>query len=132
MLTELRRNAWGLWVFGPKHGPDVVAAVLRWRTCADVVILRGEDDATAYRTPTLPGSDVFAPVLVSWHYHSSAVWTLRAVLGLPPPGHAQAPIAVLKPDPLCFQPADLGRPVTVRPLWLTEPLQPRRLERAFG
>ncbi|MBB5159698.1 hypothetical protein [Saccharopolyspora phatthalungensis] len=121
LLTELRRTVWGLWVFGPKHGPDVVAAVHRWQTCADVVILRGEDDATAYRTPTMLGSDVFVPDLVSWQYHSSAVWTLRAALALPPPGHAQAPIAVLKPDLLCFLPADLGQPVTIRPPQLTGP-----------
>ncbi|WP_249124903.1 hypothetical protein [Saccharopolyspora erythraea] len=63
----------------------------------------------------MAGADVFAPELVSWQYHSSAVWTLRAALTLPPPGHAQAPIAVLKPDPLCLLPADLGRPITVRP-----------------
>ncbi|WP_235883708.1 hypothetical protein [Saccharopolyspora elongata] len=118
LLTELRRNAWGLWVFGPPHGPDILAAVRRWRTCADVVILRGEDgenDATAYRTPTMPGLDPFAPELVSWQYHSSAVWTLRAVLALPAPGHSQAPIAVLEPSPLCFLPPDIGRPIAYRP-----------------
>lgn len=119
LLAELRRQAWGLWVFGPKDGPDVVAAVRRWQTCADVVILRGEDDATAYRTSTMPGSDVFVPEPVSWQYHSSAVWTLRAALALPAPGQAQAPIGVLKPDPPCFLPSDLGRPVTYRPTSIT-------------
>lgn len=103
-----------MWVFGPKDGPDVVAAVRRWQTCADVVILRGEDDTTAYRTSTMSGSDVFLPELVSWQYHSSAVWALRAALALPAPGHPKAPIALLKPDPLCFLPPGLGRPITYR------------------
>ncbi|MEV6226828.1 hypothetical protein AB0L88_02905 [Saccharopolyspora shandongensis] len=135
LLAELRRQGWAVWVFGPKADPDIVAAVHRWQTCADVVILRGEDgehDATAYRTPTLPGADPFVPELVSWQYHSSAVWTLRAALALPIPGDAQAPIAVLRPDPLCFLPADLGRPVTIRPPQLTGSSQPRRLEGVYG
>lgn len=118
LLAELRRQSWGVWVFGPKSGPDIVAVVRRWPTCADVVILRGEDgehDATAYRTATMPGADPLMPELVSWQYHSSAAWTLRAVLALPEPGHAQAPIAVLRPDPLCFLTTDLGRPIRYRP-----------------
>ncbi|MEU5849999.1 hypothetical protein [Saccharopolyspora shandongensis] len=122
LLAELRRDAWGLWVFGPKYGPDILAAVRRWQTCADVVILRGEDgenDAAAYRTPTMPGLDPFVPELVSWQYHSSAVWTLRAVLSLPAPGHVQAPIAVLKPSPLCSLPPDLGLPIAYRPASIT-------------
>ena len=119
LLAELRRQTWGVWVFGPKDGPDIVAAVRRWQTCADVVILRGEQDASAYRTPTMPDADPFVPELVSWQYHSSAVWTLRAALGLPAPGQPQAPIAVLKPESPCFLPADVGRPITYRPASIT-------------
>jgi hypothetical protein len=119
LLGELRCQGGVLYVFGPKTGPQVVAHVFQWPTCADVVILRAEDNTTAYRTPTLPDTDVFAPKVVSWHYHSSAVWTLRAVLTLPPPGDPNAPIAVLPPDPLCGLPADIGRPITIRPTSLT-------------
>ncbi|MGW3471135.1 hypothetical protein ACWDKQ_22360 [Saccharopolyspora sp. NPDC000995] len=119
LLSALRRQGGVLYVFGPKDGPELLAHVFQWPTCADVVILRGEDDATAYRTPTLTDTDVFAPVLVSWQYHSTAVWTLRAALTLPQPGHVHAPIAVLRPDPLCFLPADIGRPITIRPTSLT-------------
>ncbi|GAA0512178.1 hypothetical protein [Saccharopolyspora thermophila] len=115
LLVELRRRGGVLYVFGPKDGPEVLAHVYRWPSCADVMILRGEDDATAYRVSTLAGTDVFTPVLVSWQYHSTAVWTLRAVLTLPPPGDVHAPIAVLRPDPQCFLPANLGRPITIRP-----------------
>lgn len=119
LLSELRHQGWGTWVFGPKYGPDIVASVRRWPTCADVVILRGEDDATAYRGATLRNADPFMPELVSWQYHSSVVWTLRAVVALPAPGQIGAPLAVLRPDLPCFLPPDLGRPVSFRPPSIT-------------
>jgi hypothetical protein len=43
LLTELRQRKWVLYVIGPKDGPDIVAATFQWSTCADVLILRGED-----------------------------------------------------------------------------------------
>ena len=115
LLTELRRRKWVLYVFGPQDGPDVVAAVFQWSTCADVLILRGEDDASAYRVPTFPDTDVFSPELVSWQYHAPITWTLRAVLTIDPPGHPGAPMAILQPAPGCFVPMDVRRPVTIRP-----------------
>jgi hypothetical protein len=110
-----------LYVFGPQDGPELVAAVFQWPTCADVLILRGEDDASAYRVPTFPDTDVFAPELVSWHYHSQAAWTLRAVLTIDPPGHARAPTGVLRPASGCFVPMEIRRSVTIRPTSLTGP-----------
>ncbi|WP_245976269.1 hypothetical protein [Amycolatopsis palatopharyngis] len=101
LLTELRSRKWVLYVFGPHDGPDLVAAVFQWPTCADVLILRGEDEASAYRVPTFPGTDVFTPDFVSWQYHASAAWALRAVLTLDPPGHPRAPMAVLRPAAGC-------------------------------
>ncbi|WP_223839999.1 hypothetical protein [Saccharopolyspora pogona] len=65
LLGKLRRRGGVLYVFGPKTGPQLVAHVFQWPTCADVVILRGADDATAYRTPTLADTDVFRPKVVS-------------------------------------------------------------------
>lgn len=134
LLAKLSRSMWALWVFGPKHGPDIVAAVRRWPTCADVVILRGEtggNDATAFRTPAMLGTDPFMPELVSWQYHSSAVWTLRAVLALPAPGHPEAPIAVLRPDPLCFLPSSPERPIAYRPGQLVS-IMPRSAQPTSG
>lgn len=115
LLNELRYRRWVLYMFGPKDGPDVVAYVFQWYMCADVVILRSENDASAYRVPTLPETDVFAPELVSWQYHASAAWTLRSVLTIDPPGHPRAPIAVLQPAPGCYVPMEQRRPVTIRP-----------------
>jgi hypothetical protein len=115
LLTELRRRKWVLFVIGPRDGPDIVAATFHWLTCADVLILRGEDEATAFRAPTFPDTDLFAPEFVSWQYHSSAAWTLRAVLTLDPPGHPRAPMAILKPDTPCTVPMEIRRPMTIRP-----------------
>ncbi|GAA4857112.1 MULTISPECIES: hypothetical protein [Saccharopolyspora] len=119
LLTELRRRRWVLYVFGPRRAPEVVAATFHWTTCADVVLLRAEDDASAYRAPITPSTDVFAPDLVSWQYRAPAAWTLRAVLTLAPPGEPDAPLAVLRPEPGCHVPMDLRRPVTIRPTSLT-------------
>jgi hypothetical protein len=70
---------------------EALAAVRSWGEIADVVIVRDESTATAYRSPTGPDLDVFDPVRVFWFYASSAAWTLRALLTLPAPGHPDAP-----------------------------------------
>lgn len=71
-----------------RHGPEVLAGVLRWPTCADVVVLIDDDASHAYRTPAV--EDVFAPAWVHWFYGLSAevgmAWVLRALLTLPGPG----------------------------------------------
>ena len=79
-----------------------------------MLILRGEHDASAYRMPTFPDTDHFAPTLVCWQYHATAMWTLRAVLTLEDPGDPGAPTAILRPAAGCFIPAEVRRPVTVR------------------
>ena len=70
-----------------RHGPEVLAGVLRWPTCADVVVLTDDHGSHAYRTPAV--ADVFAPQWVHWFYGLSAevgmVWVLRALLTLPRP-----------------------------------------------
>jgi len=47
-------------------------------------------------------------------YHSNAVWTLRAVLTLPPPGHPDAPTVVLQAPPGIGLPKEGRMPVRVR------------------
>lgn len=111
-------------MFGPKDAPEVVAHVFQWDTRADVVILRGERDVSAYRVPTFPDTDVFVPELVSWHYHASAAWTLRAVLTIDPPGHPDAPTAVLRSVPGCGIPMERRRPVSIRPTALAGTVGP--------
>jgi hypothetical protein len=83
---------------GDQHGPDVLAAVCEHAAAADIVIIFDEHRACAYRTPTGPTADIFAPSHVFWYYASSSIWTLRALLTLAAPGHPDAP-ADLTPAP---------------------------------
>ena len=74
-----------------RNGPDVLAAVFRWQTCADVLILVDDRQSHAYRTPAgNPDVDVFSPTCVHWFYGRSAevgmAWVMRALLTLPRPG----------------------------------------------
>ena len=91
-----------------RYGPEVLAAVHDFGGCADVVILFDEERACAYRTPTGTGIDTFAPTHVYWSYASSPVWTLRALVTLPPPGHPDAPSG------LTPAPSGLGLPIEGR------------------
>ncbi|GAB3435181.1 hypothetical protein [Actinophytocola sediminis] len=99
-----------------RHGPDVLAGAYQWALCADVVVLADERNSHAYRTPTGPTTDVFAPTRVHWWYGRSddsvappakpgqlrvlpgisPVWTLRALLTLPTPDE---PGGLLPPMP---------------------------------
>jgi len=87
-----------------RHGPEVMAGVYQWRGCADVFVLSGGEHAHAYRLPTGADADVFAPRRVYWWYAQNPVWTLRALLTLPAPGHGDAP------DMLTDAPPGMGVP----------------------
>ena len=115
LLEELRRRKWVLHLFGGREAPEIYAAVHTWPTCADVIILRDEHRASAYRVPLFPGTDVFSPRVVTWQYHATPVWTLRAVLTLAEPGTPGAPLQALRPQPQCHIPPELRHDVTVRP-----------------
>jgi hypothetical protein len=116
LLAELRRRRWVLHFFGAdREAPEVIAAVLRWQRCADVVVLRGEDDAVAYRTPTAPRLDVFAPELVYWVYAAPATWTLKAVLSLEPPDSPNAPDELVAAPAGCSVPPEVRGSRTIRP-----------------
>lgn len=62
LFTELRRRKWTLYLFGRPDAPDLYAATFRWPTCANVLIIRDEHGATAYRTPSFPGDGRLPPV----------------------------------------------------------------------
>jgi hypothetical protein len=99
LIERIGKNGFLLHSFqGDRHGPDVFAAVRDFGDTADVMIMFDADRAVAYRTPTGPGIDIFAPAQVFWSYASGAVWTLRALLTVAAPGHPDAP-AELTPAP---------------------------------
>ncbi|WP_216204472.1 hypothetical protein [Amycolatopsis aidingensis] len=116
LLTELRRRQWTLLRWGPLDAPRLLAAMLHWDTCADVLILRSEQDASAFRAPVWRGSNPLAPEKVSYQYHAGALWTLRAILSLPAPGTAGAPVTIESPHANCRIGEGLPRPVLIRPL----------------
>jgi hypothetical protein len=118
-LEKLRRERWMLHLGGTDaRRPDWIAAHFQWHDCADVVIIRAEDSAAAFRTPTDEITDVLCPDYVTWVYgdDKSAVWVLRAALSLPRPGSPDEPYHLIDAPPACRIPLDGRRPFTMRPL----------------
>lgn len=118
LLSELRRRGWTLVLWGPQHAPELMGAVLRWQYVTDVLLIRNVCDATGYRVPTHRESDViFNPDVVLYQYHQSPLWTLRAMLALPPPGTPNAPTEEETPkSPECFLQEGLSHAMHTRPL----------------
>ncbi len=105
LITELgRRHFVNHEMRIDRYGPDVVGFVRDWGNTADVVILFDDKKACAWRTVTGPGTDLFAPELVSWWYKQSPLWTLRAMLTMPPPGHPDEPRQIMPLPPGCALP----------------------------
>lgn len=117
LLVELRCRGWTLVRWGPRDLPVLLAAMFRWRVATDVVILRGKDDASAYRVPFAGGDEpVWNPWVVSYQFHSCALWTLRAILTIGEPGSSGAPDRLEPAAAACRLPDRLPRPVLIRPL----------------
>jgi hypothetical protein len=117
-LDEIRQRKWTMHYFGKDaRRPELIAATHRWprRGCADVLILRSEQDATAYRVLLEQADDPLEPEVIVYFYQQSAIWTLRAILALPAPGHQDAPRCRMTPPLSCFIPPELERPRTIRP-----------------
>lgn len=118
LLDDMRRShQWAFHYFGRDgyRAPDVMACVREWREAWDVVLLREGQPSVAYRVPITDGVDIFAPDAVTWAYGADRPeWTLRAVLTVPDPGDDSAHHR-MTPPAACGIPADMRRPVTVRP-----------------
>jgi hypothetical protein len=101
LLLESAGRRGFLWhMFRPdRHGPDAIAGVFGHDRCVDVFVLTGGEHAHAYRSPTGPRDDIFAPGQVFWWYSGNPVWTLRAVLALPEPGDHGAPDTLVTVPP---------------------------------
>lgn len=117
LLHELRRREWTLVRWGHRERPILPAAMYQWPLATDVLILRSEDDASAYRVPAGPHDDrIWNPQMVAYQFHSSALWTLRAILTIEAPGQPGSPGVMERAATACALPEDLPRPVLVRPL----------------
>lgn len=116
LMVELGRRRFRLFQFqGDRNGPDVLAAVHDWAGGGcDVLILRSEQNAVAFRPVTGAGVDVFQPPHVVWWYAANAVWTLRALLTLPPPTDPDAPSLIVSLPPGLGLPTSGRMPVRIR------------------
>ncbi|MCP2169790.1 hypothetical protein [Goodfellowiella coeruleoviolacea] len=128
-IDELRRRRWTWHYLPSRKAPQLIAAVLRWPECADVVILSGDSDrfpALAYRAPLDNGhQDPFAPPVIVWSYAAKPAWAIRAVLTIAPPGSPTAPTTLL-PTPVNI--AEFAQQFrTVRHQVIRPPVQPPRL-----
>lgn len=104
LLDMLAERRWHFWTSGPNSVRQVWAATKRWEAMSDVVAIfldREESEALAYRAPTLYNDDPFAPEFVAWSYLGEPDWTVRAVLGLPPPGKDAGYVEILPSPPAC-------------------------------
>jgi hypothetical protein len=113
LIEKISKRGYLWYQFGEdRHGPQVLAGVFQWPTCADVVVLTDDRDSHAYRAPT-PIPDIFAPARVHWWYGRSdstvrqlgtglpgvsMVWVLRALLTLPRPDQPYG-LTPLRPAP---------------------------------
>jgi hypothetical protein len=111
-LHDLIHRRWTVYVCGRRAEPAAIAAIDTRATWADVVVIRGHDDAAAYRTCLWPGEDPLSPARIVWHYISDAELTLWAVLNIQPEAVAMVPYPV--PDP-CRIPEIHCRPLTILP-----------------
>ncbi|MER5392553.1 hypothetical protein [Saccharopolyspora sp. NPDC002686] len=116
LLVVLRTKGWTLNLWGPRDARELYAATYRRSTSADVIIIRDETDASAYRTPIIGDSSMFCPLVVAYQYHATPEWALRAILALPAPGAPGAPMVIERPHPKCAIPDGLPKPITIRPL----------------
>lgn len=122
LFEQLRMRRWTLHVFGPRELPDLYVASLHWGGYSDVLILRSERSATAFRVAMYPGVDFLAPKEVVWQYHSAPTWTVRAVLAVPAPGLPGAPSSPEQPNVLCTVPQALReRQQAIRRSGLNQP-----------
>jgi hypothetical protein len=129
LIEKISKRGYLWYQFGEdRHGPQVLAGVFQWPTCADVVVLTDDRDSHAYRTPrSIP--DVFAPARVHWWYGRSdstvrqlgtglpgvsMVWVLRALLTLPRPDQPYGLLPLRPAPPGTGVPGGTGDRVPVR------------------
>jgi hypothetical protein len=108
---ELVRQQWTRVCFGPKTQPTAIAAIHRHHHWADVVVLRGHDQAAAYRAILRPGDDPLTAEYILWHHTGDAASVLRAILNLSPDDLAETAYPT---PPECHVPEIQHRPITIQ------------------
>lgn len=92
-LASLCRSGWTVVAWGARAMPDVLAAYQYLGDRLDVIVLRGEHDAGAYRAlVTWPALDLATVTEAVWCYIGAAADCLWHVLALPPEYRGGAPV----------------------------------------
>lgn len=78
-----------------RHGPEITAAILRWSDYADVLVLRSDRRADAWRLPREGAVDELDPPQVVWWCGGGPVRVVGDLLQLPDPGQPLAPRYVM-------------------------------------
>lgn len=115
-FAAMKQAGFTAYCCGGRHAPHVLVAAYDWAEgYTDVVNIRGADRVTAARLPPYEGVDIFVPSWAVWHHIGALESTVAAMLGLPPPGHPDAPTALYRAPLTLFVSSHELRPMTVKP-----------------
>lgn len=122
MLSNLSAWGWTLYGFGHREHPEVIAAVQRFASIADVMIFRGPDRAAAYRTVTsAANSDPLRAEEVVWVWIGHAKMAMVRMISLRLDADCGKPAPI--PDECCVPELE-RRPITVIPPRFPPPNSP--------
>lgn len=114
-FAAMKRSGFTAYCCGERHAPHVLVAAYDWDGYIDVINIRGMHRATAARLPKYDGLDIFAPSQAVWHYMGALQSTVAAMLGLPSPGHPDAPTTTYPAPLTLFVASHEQQPMTVKP-----------------
>lgn len=83
-LADFSRSGWTVVALGDRNTPDALALWQRMGSHADVLVLRSEDQAVAFRAPVWPYDDPLAATEVIWCWHGPAAVVTHKLLALGP------------------------------------------------
>ncbi|WP_110080432.1 hypothetical protein [Actinokineospora spheciospongiae] len=100
LLDRLKRRGWAFhYVESDGPHPAELAATREWGgSVVDVIIVRVDDTAVAYRTVRAVDHDPLRPHLITFQYADTVRRTLRAVQAIRPPGMATPPLRPAPPE----------------------------------
>lgn len=116
LVDQLGRRRFLVYTFQlDRHGPEIIAATLKWSEYVDVMVLRSDRRADAWRMPRKEGVDELDPPQVVWWCGGGPVKVVGDLLELPAPGQPLAPMFRMALPPGVALPVERrGAPVRVR------------------
>ncbi len=116
LMNELGRRGYLIYTFQlDQHGPEVVAGVLKWIDYVDVLVLRSDRRADAWRAVRRVDEDALDPTQVAWWCGGGPSRVLGDLLTLPDPGQPLAPTFLMGTPPGVGLPSERrGAPLKVR------------------